>query len=49
MKVLFSPPDPSAVKLLHKKLRKAGIPCELRKNPMAEGIFGMPSFPELWI
>src|SRR5882672_1386851 len=49
MKMLFSPSDRSAVKLMRKKLAAAGIQCEIRKIPLAEGLFGMPPSPQLWI
>ncbi len=49
MKMLFSSTDPSEVKLVRKKLFRAGISCEVRKNPLAQGVFGVPAYPELWI
>jgi hypothetical protein len=49
MKMLFSPSDRSAVKLMRKKLAAAGIQCEIRRIPLAEGLFGTPPSPQLWI
>jgi hypothetical protein len=49
MKMLFAPADRSEVKLVRKKLARAGVPCEIRKNPIAQGVFGLPPYPELWI
>ena len=49
MKMLFSASDRGEVKLVRKKLSAAGIPCKVRRNPVAQGIFGIPSFPELWV
>ncbi len=49
MKILFSAPDSAEVRLLRKKLFQAGIKCEMRKNPITQGLFGIPAYPELWI
>ena len=49
MKLLFSPRDHSQVKLVRKKLSAAGIRCQIRKNPVTRGLFGIPPFPELLI
>src|SRR5947209_6842618 len=49
MKILFSSPDRSQITSLRKKLFDAGIPCRVRKNPVAQGVFGTPPLPELWI
>jgi hypothetical protein len=49
MKMLFAPADRSEVKLVRKKLAQAGVQCQIRKNPIAQGIFGLPAYPELWI
>jgi len=49
MKMLFSPTDSSEVKLVKKKLSQAGIRCEIRKIPLAQGVFGIQPYPELWI
>ncbi len=49
MKMLFSSTDPVEVKSVSKKLSQAGIACEIRDNPIAQGIFGIPPAPELWI
>ena len=49
MKMLFSASDRGQVKLVRKKLFEAGIQCKVRRNPVAQGIFGIPSYPELWI
>jgi len=49
MKLLFSSPDGSEIRSLRQKLSRAGIQCQLRKNRIAHGAFGIPPFPELWI
>ncbi len=49
MKMLFSTPDHGEVKQVRKKLFAAGIKCEIRHNPVAQGVFGVPSCPELWV
>ena len=49
MKMLFSTSDRGQVKLVRKKLSEAGIQCKVRRNPVAQGVFGIPSFPELWV
>jgi hypothetical protein len=49
MKMLFSASDRGQVTLTRKKLAEAGIQCKVRRNPVAQGIFGVPSFPELWV
>jgi len=49
MKMLFSTTDRGEVKLVKKKLAEAGIRCRVRQNPVAQGVFGVPSFPELWV
>jgi len=49
MKMLFSATDRGEVKLVRKKLFEAGIRCEVRQNPVAQGVFGVPSCPELWV
>jgi hypothetical protein len=49
MKLLFPPRDRSQVKLVRKKLSDAGIRCQMRQNPIAQGVFGIPPFPELLI
>ena len=49
MRMLFSPADHSEVKLVRKKLSDAGIHCQIRQNPVAHGLFGIPPNPELWI
>jgi hypothetical protein len=49
MKMLFSSASGSEIKLAKKKLFDAGIRCQLRNNPLAHGIFGIPPAPELWI
>lgn len=49
MKMLFSPTDRSEVKQVKKKLSQAGIRCEIRKIALAEGVFGIEPYPELWI
>ena len=49
MKMLFSSPDQSEVKQVKKMLFEAGVSCEIRKNPVAQGLFGIPACPELWI
>ena len=49
MKMLFAPSDGSEVRQVRKKLADAGIACAIRKNPIAEGVFGVPPYPELWI
>lgn len=49
MKMLFSTTDRSEVRMVRKKLADAGIRCQVRRNPVAQGVFGIPSFPELWV
>ncbi len=49
MKMLFSTNDRSVVKEVRKKLFEAGIPCAVRNNRVAHGVFGVPSHPELWV
>jgi len=49
MKMLFSTTDRAEVKQVKKKLFDAGIRCEVRHNRVAQGVFGIPSFPELWV
>jgi len=49
MKMLFSSPDSSEIKSLRQQLSRAGIQCRLRHNRIAQGAFGIPPFPELWI
>ncbi len=49
MKILFSPSDRGEVKQVHKRLFEAGIKCEIRRNPVAQGVFGVPAYPELWV
>jgi hypothetical protein len=49
MKMLFSTNDRSELRQVRKKLFDAGIPCVVRRNPVAQGVFGLPSIPELWI
>lgn len=48
MKILFSA-DPAEVKSVKKQLFEAGIPCQIRNNKVAHGVFGVPAYPELWI
>lgn len=49
MKMLFSSSDRSEVTRVRKKLFEAGIRCQVRHNPLAQGLFGIPATPELWI
>lgn len=49
MKMLFSTTDRSEIRQVKKKLFDAGIPCKVRRNPVAQGVFGIPAIPELWI
>lgn len=49
MKMLFSSRDCSEIKSLRQELSRAGIRCQLRHNRLAQGAFGIPPFPELWI
>ncbi|MGD0258198.1 MAG: DUF2007 domain-containing protein [Verrucomicrobiota bacterium] len=49
MKMLFSASDREQVQVVRKKLFEAGIRCEVRQNPVAQGVFGIPSYPELWV
>ncbi len=49
MKILFSATNRTEVNQFKKKLFAAGIPCRVRHNRVAQGIFGIPSFPELWV
>ena len=49
MKMLFSPTDSSEIKSVKKKLSQAGIRCQIRKIALAQGVFGIPPYPELWI
>jgi len=47
--MLFSTTDRSEIKEVRKKLFAAGIPCRLRRNPIARNVFGVRPSPELWI
>ena len=49
MKMLFSSSDSGQVRQVRKKLFEAGIRCEVRQNPVAQGVFGIPAYPELWV
>ena len=49
MKILFPPADHAEVRMVKKKLSNAGISCAIRKNQIAQGEFGIPPYPELWI
>lgn len=49
MKMLFSSADRTEVKEIRKRLGEAGIRCAVRNNPVAQGVFGVPAYPELWI
>jgi hypothetical protein len=49
MKMLFPRCELAEVKSVGRKLARAGVKCELRKNPVAQGLFGIAPFPELWI
>lgn len=49
MKMLFSSRDRSEIKSVRAELARAGIQCQLRKNHIAQGVFGIEPFPELWI
>ena len=49
MKMLFSSTNRTEVKHVKKKLYDAGIPCRVRNNRVAQGVFGVPSYPELWV
>ncbi len=49
MKMLFPATDRSQIRLVKNKLAQAGIQCRVRRNPVAQGVFGVPSFPELWV
>ncbi len=49
MKMLFSPADGLEVKRVKKKLSQAGIRCQIRRIALAQGVFGIPPYPELWI
>jgi hypothetical protein len=49
MKMLFPPADHAEVKLVKKRLSEAGVTCSIRENPIAEGVYGTPPYPELWI
>jgi hypothetical protein len=49
MKMLFSSPNNSEIKSLREELNRAGIRCRLRQNRIAQGAFGIPPLPELWI
>ena len=49
MKLLFPPSDRAQVNAVRRRLSQAGIPCQIRKYPVAQGVFGIPPFPELLI
>ncbi len=49
MKMLFSSTNRAEVKQFKKKLFDAGIRCKVRNNRVAQGVFGIPAYPELWI
>ncbi len=35
--------------MVRKRLAEAGIRCKVRRNPLAQGVFGVPPFPEPWV
>ena len=47
--MLFSSTDTSEIRSLRQELSRAGIQCRLRQNRIAQGAFGIPPLPELWI
>jgi len=49
MKMLFSASDHGQVNKVKKRLFEAGIKCEIHQNRMAQGVFGIPTYPELWV
>jgi hypothetical protein len=49
MKMLFYSSDGSEVELLSKEFAQAGIPCEVRNSPLANGSSTPSSHRELWI
>ncbi len=49
MKVLFSSRDGGEVRRARRRLTDAGIRCRVRQNPIAQGLFGLPACPELWL
>jgi hypothetical protein len=49
MKMLFSSSDHEEVNQVKKRLFEAGIRCEIRQNEVAQGVFGIPAYPELWV
>ena len=49
MKMLFPACDLAEIKTVGRKLSRAGVKCELRKNPVAKGFVGISPLPELWI
>ena len=49
MKMLFPPNHGAKVKEVRKKLSAAGIRCRIKKIPLAEGLDGIPPYPELFI
>jgi hypothetical protein len=49
MKMLFSSCDRAEIRQVKKQLFQAGIRCQVHENPIAQGVFGTPTFPELRI
>jgi hypothetical protein len=49
MKMLFSSCDRAEIQQVKEQLFQAGICCEVHENPIAQGVFGTPPFPELRI
>jgi len=47
--MLFPPNNGAKVREVRKKLCAAGIRCRIKKNPLAEGLFGIAPYPELLI
>lgn len=49
MKMLFYSSDGSEVEIISKEFARAGIPCEVRNGPAANGTSTGPPHQELWI
>ncbi len=49
MKMLFFSSDDTEVELVNAELTNAGIPCEVRPGPVADGMLVGPPCGEVWI
>jgi hypothetical protein len=49
MTMLFFSPDDSEVQGAAQNLLEAGISCEIRRGPLADGLIAQPFETELWV